>query len=183
MDNIINSPERTKKRRKKNGLKLKFGINFDQYEAMLKEQDYLCCICGNKDRCGRDLAVDHCHETNKVRGLLCTECNTGLGLFGDSKELLKNAINYLDRNYTVPDIECSLGIIDRDNAKGWKLLILTPDGKFPSATHAGRHYGVNATTIRSWCLQDSKYKREGFSCKKIFASINEIKELIKDERI
>lgn len=41
------------------------------------------------------LAVDHCHRTNKVRGLLCTKCNLGLGYFADTEELLQQAVTYL----------------------------------------------------------------------------------------
>ena len=63
MNKILTSPERTAKRRRKNSLLLKFGINNDQYEAMLEEQNYLCLICNNKDNSGRMLAVDHCHTT------------------------------------------------------------------------------------------------------------------------
>lgn len=182
MEKITASPERTRKRRKKNGLKLKFGINFDQYEAMLHEQDYVCIICKKKDNCGRDLAVDHNHITGKIRGLLCTDCNTGLGLFDDNVELLEKAINYLKRNYSVPEIACSLGRIDRDDAPGWKMLVTTPAGKFPSTMHAGEYYGVNATTIRSWCIEGGRYKKDGFNCEKLFLSLNEMKERIKDVR-
>ena len=43
------------------------------------------------------------------------------------------------------------------------------------------YYGVNATTVRSWCIEGSKYKKDGFSCQKIFASLNEMKERIKTD--
>jgi hypothetical protein len=63
---------------------------------MLQEQDYKCAICGNEDEVeGRRLAIDHCHDTGHVRGLLCGKCNRGLGLFYDDEELLQNAIKYL----------------------------------------------------------------------------------------
>lgn len=175
---IINTPERSKKRRKKNGLLLKFGINYDQYEAIKSDQNGVCCICQQVDHCGRDLAVDHNHVSGKIRGLLCTDCNTALGLFKDDISLLQGAINYLSREYVVPEVECSLGKIDRDDAKGWKMLVTTPDGKFPSLEHAAKFYGVYHTTIRSWCLENSKYKKDGFSCEKLFLSLNEMKELI-----
>jgi hypothetical protein len=174
----IHSAERTKNRRKKLALK-KFGINFDQFDQMLKDHNEVCAVCGNKDRNGRALAVDHCHTTNKIRGLLCTDCNTALGLLKDSKELLTSALKYLDREYTVPEIADSIGYIDRDDRASWKMLVTTPVGMFPSLQHAGDHYGVNHTTIRVWALETSKYRREGFSCVKMFISLNEMKERIK----
>jgi len=83
-------------------LKKQYGITLDEYDPMLEQQKGVCAICGEKEtnldtRTGRifELAVDHCHETGKVRGLLCTKCNTGLGAFKDSVELLNKAINYL----------------------------------------------------------------------------------------
>jgi hypothetical protein len=72
----------------------KYGWTVERYNEVLEEQDYRCKICGkypNKTA----LAVDHCHETGKVRGLLCTKCNTGLGLFCDSPELLIKAFRYI----------------------------------------------------------------------------------------
>ena len=83
----------------------------------------------------------------------------------------------------MPDIQDTLGIVGRDDARGWKMLAITPSGKFPSMWHAGKYYGVNATTIRSWCIDGSRYRKDGFSCVKIFASLNEMKELINNEKI
>ena len=81
-----------------------FGINADQYEAMLIEQNHGCAICGKPDICNRDLAVDHCHFTKKVRGLLCTNCNMALGKFQDDLQNLLNAVEYLKRDYNVPAV-------------------------------------------------------------------------------
>lgn len=180
MNKPIHSAERTQRRRKKNSLTQKFGINYDQYTQMLKDHNEVCAICGNKDRNGRALAVDHCHTTNKVRGLLCTDCNTALGLFKDSKDLLTAAIEYLGREYIVPEVEDSIGYIDRDDRPSWKMLVTTPDGLFPSFQHAARHYKVCHTTIRGWALDESKYRREGFSCVKMFISLNEMKKRIEN---
>ena len=72
-----------------------------QLSEMIHQQDNRCAICRkleiSKHQSGtvRELAVDHCHETGKLRGLLCTKCNTGLGLFNDDWLLLDNAIEYL----------------------------------------------------------------------------------------
>lgn len=180
MNKQEHSAERTEKRKKKNSLVKKFGINYDQYTQMLKDHNEVCAVCGNKDMNGRKLAVDHCHTTNKIRGLLCTNCNTALGLLKDSKELLNSAVKYLDRNYIVPEIEDSLGYIDRDDRKSWKMLVTTPDGVFPSFQHAADYYKVYHTTVRGWSIDTSKYRREGFSCVKMFISLNEMKKGIKN---
>lgn len=75
-----------------------YGITLEQYDTMLEAQNYKCAICGNEDEVeGRRLAIDHCHTSGKVRGLLCGKCNRGLGLFYDNKELLSNAIKYLTK--------------------------------------------------------------------------------------
>jgi hypothetical protein len=72
-----------------------------QLSQITRQQDNRCAICRkpetSKHQSGtiRKLAVDHCHETGKLRGLLCTKCNTGLGLFNDDWLLLDNAIEYL----------------------------------------------------------------------------------------
>jgi len=69
---------------------------------MLEEQNYRCAICNNEDEVeGRRLAIDHCHTTGVVRGLLCGKCNRGIGLFYDSQELLERAINYLNKDNLV----------------------------------------------------------------------------------
>jgi Recombination endonuclease VII len=78
-------------------LKRLFGITQEQYDEMLASQGGVCAICGNLDP-GRNLAVDHVHDDTKaVRGLLCSNCNSGLGFFGDSVERLFAAIQYLSR--------------------------------------------------------------------------------------
>ena len=91
----LNSKERTKKRRQRRSLINNFGINADQYEAILKEQNGVCAICYQPEPCNRMLAVDHCHTTNKIRGLLCSNCNTALGLCKDDLLILTQAIAYL----------------------------------------------------------------------------------------
>lgn len=169
------SKEQTQNRRKKNDLMRKFGINKNQYDFVLKEQNFVCAICKNPDPLERALAVDHCHTTLKVRGLLCTNCNTALGKFQDNVEYLKNAMDYLSRNFEIPFIKDTITKKDRDDRPNWKMLVTTPDGKFPSLQHAGKHYSINATTIRNWCLP-GKYKKEGYSCEKKYMSLNEIKE-------
>lgn len=79
-----------------------YGITLDDYKAMATAQGGLCKICRNPEtalnhRTGmpRELAVDHCHSSGDVRGLLCTRCNTGLGVFRDDISILEKAIVYL----------------------------------------------------------------------------------------
>jgi hypothetical protein len=80
-------------------IRRQYGITLADYEQMLHEQNYKCAICGNEDEVeGRRLAIDHCHNSGKVRGLLCGKCNRALGLFYDNQELLENAISYLKKN-------------------------------------------------------------------------------------
>jgi hypothetical protein len=85
-------------RRAKN-LAHRYRITAEAYDELLAEQDGKCAICGSIALFGkrRTLEVDHCHERNLVRGLLCGPCNKGIGLFSDSAALLRNAADYLDR--------------------------------------------------------------------------------------
>ena len=77
-------------------LKKVFGLSRGQHAQMLVEQDHKCAICGmSAAESKRRFAVDHDHETNQVRGLLCHHCNTGLGAFMDTPDLLQRAIDYL----------------------------------------------------------------------------------------
>lgn len=84
----------------KSRLKTLYNITTFDYETMFQEQKGLCKICNTIESKTVDgiryrLAVDHCHITGKVRGLLCTKCNRGLGFFLDSPIVLTNAIQYL----------------------------------------------------------------------------------------
>ena len=75
-----------------NRLKRKYGISLEDYESMFTSQAGQCKICKTGEE---DLVVDHCHETGRVRGLLCNSCNWGLGHFKDSVESLIIAKEYL----------------------------------------------------------------------------------------
>jgi hypothetical protein len=75
-------------------LKKKYGITDETYAEMLESQGGRCAICARG--CRRRLAVDHCHATGRVRGLLCASCNLGIGKFGDSPELLLAAAIYVE---------------------------------------------------------------------------------------
>lgn len=71
-----------------------YGITAEDYEEMLARQGGKCCVCGGLNR-GRRLAVDHDHETGRVRGLLCNRCNTAIGLLREDPDLLAEALVYL----------------------------------------------------------------------------------------
>jgi len=91
------NPEKVKEYRR-TGLLRRYGLTEEDYNELLEQQNYACAICKStdpKDRWDR-FHVDHCHETNIVRGLLCTQCNTGLGKFYDNTETLSEAIRYLN---------------------------------------------------------------------------------------
>lgn len=77
-------------------LNQKYGISLKEYNDMLLNQNGVCAICKNKNlpNSGK-LAVDHDHENGKVRGLLCIQCNRGLGMFYDNIKYLSSAIEYL----------------------------------------------------------------------------------------
>jgi hypothetical protein len=80
-----------KRVRKREALKRLYGITLEQYEAMVQEQGGRCAICDQR----RPLVVDHCHYTNRVRGLLCSGCNMTIGRLGDTAEALMKVIKYL----------------------------------------------------------------------------------------
>ena len=76
-----------------------YGIGVKEYNQMFIEQGGCCKICNaHQSEMKRGLAVDHCHVTGKIRGLLCSNCNTSLGKFKDDVELLKKAIKYLEES-------------------------------------------------------------------------------------
>lgn len=74
-----------------------YGLPIGAFELLLEMQDGKCAICGATEstKTGRALSVDHSEETRDIRGLLCTNCNQGIGNFKHSVDLLQAAINYL----------------------------------------------------------------------------------------
>lgn len=93
------NPDKAKSQRLK-----KYGLDLDGYNALRKKQKYCCAVCkkheedvsqGRAKTPATALHVDHDHETGKVRGLLCTNCNIILGKCYDDKTILKRAMQYL----------------------------------------------------------------------------------------
>lgn len=72
-----------------------YGLDEEGYALILDRQEGVCAICREACATGRKLAVDHDHASGQVRGLLCSKCNKGLGLFGDSIEGVNKALAYL----------------------------------------------------------------------------------------
>jgi hypothetical protein len=79
-----------------------YGITVQRYDELLFQQNSVCAIChrpetniDGRSLKPRMLSVDHCHDTKKVRGLLCSACNTAIGLMDHNKEILQNAAAYL----------------------------------------------------------------------------------------
>lgn len=69
-----------------------YGISVFQYMKMYEDQSGVCVICKRHED---KLVVDHDHKTKKVRALLCSSCNSGLGLFGDNPDIMRKAANYV----------------------------------------------------------------------------------------
>lgn len=83
----VSNPEAYRRTR----LKHRYGLTFEQHRAMFDSQGGRCALCKEKTA----VDVDHCHDTGKIRGLLCRGCNVGLGQLGDTVDGLLRAIEYL----------------------------------------------------------------------------------------
>lgn len=101
-DGVLKRNKMTKAAQRHYGLKRYYGLTSDQYGKMLADQAGVCSICGEPEvrvtMKGEltTLHVDHCHDTNKVRSLLCYRCNSGLGSFRDRVDLLRKAAEYIE---------------------------------------------------------------------------------------
>lgn len=88
-----------KRRQRLKVIEKKLGVTEEMYNAMFKKQQGKCFICDrHQSELKRTLAVDHCHITNKIRGLLCGNCNTALGLVKENKQILKKMVSYLNKD-------------------------------------------------------------------------------------
>ena len=92
------NPEHAKEIKRRWKLEKRFGITIEAYDALLQAQNYKCVICFKPQaELTKALCVDHNHSTGKIRGLLCHNCNNGLGLYYDSPANLRCAANYIER--------------------------------------------------------------------------------------
>jgi len=101
----------------------KFGITRQEYAELFHRQDGTCAICKKPEtamRMGKikALAVDHNHTTGAVRGLLCSDCNTGIGKLKEDRNVLLNAIKYLDEHEEPGSVVYLSGFIDRADSPG-----------------------------------------------------------------
>lgn len=94
--------EKYRERKRDESYKRKYKSSLSDYEKLLKSQKGLCAICKTSDpgKNRNNFAVDHCHDTGAVRGLLCDRCNRGLGYFLDNAILLLKAAMYLIKSYS-----------------------------------------------------------------------------------
>lgn len=95
----IRCKECSRLNKRKNGrkadLKKRYNLSTEEYEYISFKQGHVCAICNEQSQNGKKLCVDHDHKTNAIRGLLCNNCNTSLGLLKDDPELVIRAYNYL----------------------------------------------------------------------------------------
>lgn len=89
--------ERHREIERKSHLRSKFGLDSEAYDAMLAAQGGVCAICAQTCKSGNRLAVDHCHSTGLVRGLLCGFCNRTIGYFYDDPGLLRHMADVAER--------------------------------------------------------------------------------------
>jgi hypothetical protein len=89
----------TKRNRKAEKLKLRYGLTYAEWEQMRETEDYKCMACGiTEQELGRTLDVDHCHTNGKARGILCNKCNTALGHAYDNPDILRALADYVETN-------------------------------------------------------------------------------------
>ena len=97
----VDKPERYARYRKRANEYLKerrYGITQEDFNNMLVEQNNMCKICNSEFKSTKDTHIDHCHNSDTVRGLLCNSCNLALGQFGDNTDIMGRAIKYLQKS-------------------------------------------------------------------------------------
>lgn len=82
-------------------LKNKYNLTLEQKQKMLQEQKFLCAISGCKKEIDISGHVDHCHNTGKIRALLCSNCNTSLGLLKENFDRILGLANYIQEHNNV----------------------------------------------------------------------------------
>lgn len=98
-----NNPEWISKIDRKGNLKRLFGMTVEEFATLSKKQNDVCAICNKPERAVlngkiKNLSVDHCHKTGKIRGLLCCACNRAIGMLSEDANLCLAAATYLKNN-------------------------------------------------------------------------------------
>lgn len=107
------NPERVAATARRSWLMRSYGITPEQYDELVAQQNGACATCLRSDL---PLVVDHCHVTERVRGLLCNPCNSGIGHFREDREAMARAIRYLEAN-----------MLDPVRSDPWPLTSTEPD--------------------------------------------------------
>ena len=106
----LENPQKAAVHKRNHHLEKTFGMTQMDFDSMLKAQGGVCAICSTElqDKRGYSPHIDHCHSTGIVRGILCFNCNAGLGMFKDNIESLKLAILYLEFHSEKSDLATKL---------------------------------------------------------------------------
>ncbi len=153
---------------RKHDLKRHYNITESDFDKLRQKQNYACAICQKPESdLNQTFHIDHCHNSNEIRGLLCVSCNIGLGMVFDSKEILKNLVNYLTKeHHEVTLIENPEPIKD-----GYKfccscqeIKVLDdfynhPKGKFGKMSSCKKCEAIRAKTTRSTPEGKAKLKK------------------------
>ena len=102
------NPKRYKLITKRSHLKIRYGISLENFNLILKNQNYKCAICQSKlnleGQGAKSCSIDHDHQTGKIRGLLCHSCNSILGSSKEEYKILEAASKYLKEWYVEQNI-------------------------------------------------------------------------------
>jgi len=80
-------------------LKSKYGIDSSEWMALLDEQDGVCASCGEEEMSFNKYHTDHDHDTNRVRGILCHNCNVALGHLKDDPRRIRLLAEYIEQHW------------------------------------------------------------------------------------
>ena len=90
------NPDKVSLMQRKIHIKRLYGVTYGDYERLLEHQGRCCACCGKHESEQKHrLAVDHVHDSGKIRGLLCNNCNSGIGKLGDNSDGVRKALEYL----------------------------------------------------------------------------------------
>jgi hypothetical protein len=91
------NPEETRRKSRIDNWRTKgINITYPEFLQRLQNQGGVCAICGEEDTTQHPWHVDHCHQSGKIRGVLCSNCNKGIGMLDDSSALLRRGADYLE---------------------------------------------------------------------------------------